>query len=58
MKTRRRYDFTGCLIFAFYTLAILFIIWVLASWANVIRHNTTDCEYWVFNFFRIFMKGE
>lgn len=58
MKTLRKYEWKSYLIFTFYVLIILFALWVLLSWANVIAHNETDCHYWVFNFFRIFMKGE
>lgn len=54
MKTKKRYEIKSYLEFTFYALAILFIIWVIASWINVVTHNTTDCEYWVFNFFRLF----
>ena len=54
MKTKKRYEIKSYIEFTFYALAILFIIWVIASWINVITHNTTDCNYWVFNFFRLF----
>lgn len=54
MKTKKRYEIKSYIEFTFYALAILFIIWVIASWINVVTHNTTDCNYWVFNFFRLF----
>jgi len=54
----RKYEWKSYIIFTFYVLTALFALWVLLSWVNVITHNETDCQYWVFNFFRIFMKGE
>ena len=32
-------------------LSMALIIWVLASWGNIVAHNTTDCQYWKYNAF-------
>lgn len=34
----------------------LLLTWVLLSYFNIIAHNTTDYEYWAFNFFTLFFK--
>lgn len=58
MKKPKKYEWKSYLIFTAYVIMILCILWVIASWINVVAHNHTDCNYWVFNFFNIFVKGE
>lgn len=50
---KKHYEWKSYIEFTLYSLATLFIIWVVASWINVLCHNHTDCNYWVFNFFNI-----
>lgn len=39
-----------------YGISVFLLIWVLASWVDVIAHNLTTCTYQVWNFFPIFVK--
>ena len=52
----RKYEWKSYIIFSIYVVLSLILIWILASWVNIIMHNETDCNYWVFNFFNIFYR--
>lgn len=56
MKRRKQYEWKTYLEFTFYAICLLLILWVVASWVNVVMHNTSDYNYWTFNFFRIFWR--
>lgn len=34
-------------------LSIPLLVWMAASWVNVVMHNCTDCVYWSWNIFKI-----
>ena len=40
----------------FYGISALWLIWIFASWVDVVTHNLTTCTYQAWNFFPIFVK--
>lgn len=34
-----------------FALSIAIVLWVGASWGNIVAHNTNDCQYWKYNAF-------
>ena len=54
MDTIKKYEWKSYIKFSLYVITALFDLWVFLSWVNVIMHNSTDCQYWTFNFFNLF----
>ena len=52
-KTLRKYDLSSWIVIALYALCVLFVVWIFASYINVILHNNTDRIYWAINFFKL-----
>ena len=42
-----------CLKSAFVILNLLFILWFVLSWVNIVTHNLTDRVYWDWNLFTL-----
>lgn len=53
-KKMRKYDWSVVIKSIPYVAMMLLVIWIIASWINVICHNTTDYNYWTYNFFTLF----
>lgn len=49
----KKYDWGFVFKCGTYLLLIVVIVWIFASWVNIINHNSTDCNYWTFNFFNL-----
>ena len=41
-----------------YSISAIGILWVLASWADVVLHNTTTFEYATWNLFKILFQED
>lgn len=51
---KKRYDWGFVVRCGIYLLLVAMLVWIFASWLNIISHNTTDYDYWKFNFFTLF----
>lgn len=58
-KKLKKYEWASYIKFTGLTLEVLFIVWVICSYFNVLAHNTLGDQtyrYWTFNFFNIFFN--
>lgn len=58
MGKLRKYDWRNYIIYySIYAILVLMAIWIIASYINVVAHNSAGDEsfnYWRFNFFKLF----
>ena len=57
IKNLSKYEWKSYIIFSLYVIMSLILVWIVASYFDVLAHNTLGdetYEYWTFNFFNLF----
>lgn len=52
MKRLQKYEWKSYIVFTAYVFMLMIVLWIIASYINVLCHNFIGCDVWYVNYFR------